>query len=92
MKTTAIIVLLSASALFAAGPEFDYEKTETIMVPMRDGVRLSTDVYLPARNGQAVAGRYPVILFRSPYNKRGERGSDRPTRHRQRRQLAQDHR
>lgn len=30
---------------------------------MRDGVRLSADVYLPA-----VEGRYPVILQRTPYN------------------------
>jgi len=34
------------------------------MVPMRDGVRLATDVYLPATNGA-----YPVIFLRFPYNK-----------------------
>lgn len=33
-----------------------------IMVPMRDGVRLATDVYRPA-----APGRYPVILTRIPY-------------------------
>jgi putative CocE/NonD family hydrolase len=35
-----------------------------LLVPMRDGVRLSTDVYRPA-----AAGRYPVLLQRTPYNK-----------------------
>jgi len=37
-----------------------------IMVPMKDRVRLATDVYLPQR-----AGRYPVVLTRTPYGKRG---------------------
>lgn len=37
---------------------------ENSMVPMRDGVRLATDVYRPARVGQ-----WPVLLTRVPYNK-----------------------
>ena len=37
---------------------------ETIMVPMRDGIRLATDVYLP--DG---AGPFPVILERTPYGR-----------------------
>jgi len=40
-----------------------------IMVPMRDGVRLATDVYRPAVAGAAAAGRLPVILERTPYGK-----------------------
>ncbi|MBL9170272.1 MAG: CocE/NonD family hydrolase [Verrucomicrobiales bacterium] len=40
---------------------------ETILVGMRDGVRLATDLYLP----EPAAGRYPVILVRTPYNKTG---------------------
>lgn len=37
----------------------------TEMVLMKDGVRLSTDVYLPH-----TAGRWPAILVRTPYGKR----------------------
>ncbi|QBD76977.1 CocE/NonD family hydrolase [Ktedonosporobacter rubrisoli] len=37
---------------------------ENIMVPMRDGVRLATDIYRPAGDGQ-----WPVLLTRVPYNK-----------------------
>ena len=40
-----------------------------IMVPMRDGVCLATDVYRPAVAGAAAAGRRPVILERTPYGK-----------------------
>jgi putative CocE/NonD family hydrolase len=39
------------------------------MVPMRDGVRLATDVHRPARNGRAVDEPLPVILERTPYGK-----------------------
>ena len=33
--------------------------------PMRDGVKLATEVYLPAS-----PGKYPVIMTRTPYNRR----------------------
>src|SRR5215469_4996406 len=35
-----------------------------IPVPMRDGVRLATDLYFPPQTG-----RYPVLLERTPYGK-----------------------
>ncbi|OGV69392.1 MAG: antibiotic hydrolase [Lentisphaerae bacterium RIFOXYA12_FULL_48_11] len=44
-----------------------------VMVQMRDGVGLATDIYLPAKNGMAVDGKYPVILTRMPYNKNGSK-------------------
>src|SRR5260370_5981419 len=37
---------------------------ENIMVPMRDGVKLATDVYRPVQEGQ-----WPVLVTRLPYNK-----------------------
>jgi hypothetical protein len=39
---------------------------EQTMVPMRDGVRLATDVYLPDGHGRA-----PAVLVRLPYDKCG---------------------
>jgi putative CocE/NonD family hydrolase len=53
--------------------EFDSHAVTTLMVAMRDGVKLATDVYRPARNGVAVAGKFPALVTRSPYNKSGER-------------------
>ena len=50
-------------------PEFDVHRTENVPVPMRDGVRLATDVYRPARDGRPLADRHPVLLHRRPYNK-----------------------
>lgn len=48
---------------------YDVALTSDVMVSMRDGVRLATDVYRPARNGKPVPGRFPVILERTPYGK-----------------------
>ena len=36
---------------------------QTVLVPMRDGIRLATDVYLPP------AGRAPAIALRTPYGR-----------------------
>src|SRR5690606_41891471 len=34
-----------------------------VMIPMRDGVRLATDIYRPKAEG-----KYPVIFERTPYD------------------------
>jgi uncharacterized protein len=52
----------------AAGP-FDVLPEGNVRVRMRDGVHLATDIYHPARSGQRVAGRFPVILERTPYGR-----------------------
>ena len=44
-----------------------------VMATMRDGVRLAADVYLPA----GAKGPFPVILERTPYDKRGTNHADR---------------
>ena len=40
-----------------------------VMIAMRDGVKLATDIYRPAIDGVAVAEKFPVILERTPYGK-----------------------
>lgn len=50
-------------------PQYDIALTESVKVAARDGVLLSTDVYLPARDGQSLPGPLPTLLQRSPYNK-----------------------
>ena len=51
--------------------QYDAICQSNVMVPMRDGVRLATDIYLPALNGQPASGKFPVILERTPYDKAG---------------------
>ena len=48
-------------------------KFEDVMTPMRDGVRLAGDLYLPAVEGELEEGRtFPCVLIRTPYNKAAE--------------------
>jgi uncharacterized protein len=58
-------------------PEYEMVVTRNRMVPMRDGIRLATDIYRPARNGVAVGERFPVILERTPYDKTADSRSER---------------
>jgi putative CocE/NonD family hydrolase len=58
-------LLIGASLIF--GQDFDIQKNYTkteLMVPMRDGVKLYTQIYAPRDTGQ----KYPILLFRTPYS------------------------
>jgi hypothetical protein len=68
-----LTVLALAFPGAAPGQELDAEKAQfraiadsevMIMVPMRDGVTLATDVYLPKNE----EGPFPVIFVKTPYN------------------------
>jgi putative CocE/NonD family hydrolase len=51
-------------------PEFEYEYVikETLMVSMRDGIRLSTDLHFPSKDGKTkTEGTFPTLLQRTPY-------------------------
>ena len=52
-------------------PQYEVIIQRNRRIPMRDGVGLATDVYLPARNGEPVAGPWPTLLTRTPYDKLG---------------------
>ncbi|MFW5771208.1 MAG: CocE/NonD family hydrolase, partial [Spirochaetota bacterium] len=45
-------------------PEYSVVVNKDIMVPMRDGTLLATDIYRPDTNGS-----YPLIITRTPYGK-----------------------
>jgi putative CocE/NonD family hydrolase len=64
-----------ASRLKAAAPDptYDVLRQDRVMVPMRDGAHLATDIYYPAVAGKAAPGRFPVIMGRTPY------GRDKPS-------------
>src|SRR3954452_17848613 len=59
------ILALATVAIVCPGQEPPAPKATTHMVPMGDGVKLATDVYLPGDG----TGRYPVIVARTPYDK-----------------------
>ena len=65
MKRAVLLSLAAVAALrLAAAPAVEHQRTE-VMVPMRDGVRLSTHVFRMRAN----SGPAPVLLVRTPYGK-----------------------
>jgi uncharacterized protein len=53
----------------STGPSGTITVAKDVMVPMRDGVHLATDIYLPAKDGARPEAKFPAILERTPYNK-----------------------
>ena len=49
--------------------EFDVVLEERVEIAARDGVALATDLYRPARAGQAIDGQFPTVLLRTPYDR-----------------------
>jgi predicted acyl esterase len=45
-------------------PTFPVKTEQNIAVPMRDSIKLATNIYRPDR-----PGKYPVILIRTPYKR-----------------------
>lgn len=60
----AVVAVMARSALAQDGAAKGVVK-KTEMAPMRDGVRLATDIYLPEGKGP-----WPVVLERTPYNRK----------------------
>ena len=54
-------------------PEYGVVVSRDLMVPMRDGIRLASDLYRPARDGDPLSGPFPAILCRTPYDKTDRR-------------------
>ena len=58
-------------------PEFGVVIAENVMASMRDGVRLAADIYRPAQDGIPLDEPLPVLLERTPYQKRSPEAMER---------------
>ena len=54
-------------------PGYGIVVAKDVMLAVRDGTRLATDVYRPARDGEPADGRFPTVLCRTPYDKTDRR-------------------
>ncbi|MDY0167518.1 MAG: CocE/NonD family hydrolase [Thermoguttaceae bacterium] len=68
------VLLLMLVPAFGREALYDVATETDVMVPMRDGVRLATDVYRPAKDGKPIDGKLPAIVTRLPYGKGGHKG------------------
>lgn len=72
IRSIAVIVVLSWCSLWVTGQKPEQKDSlklsyTTVKIPMDDGILLGTDIYLPGKHGT-----YPVVLVRTPYNKRAD--------------------
>lgn len=66
-----VFVLLFTAALRGESAPYAVDVEQNVMLPMRDGTRLATDLYFPVKDQARLTGKLPAILTRSPYNKHG---------------------
>jgi putative CocE/NonD family hydrolase len=64
-----VLILILATPIFISGQDARNSKTQSVLeknvtVPMRDGVVLRADVMRPA-----AGGKFPVLVYRTPYGK-----------------------
>jgi putative CocE/NonD family hydrolase len=71
-------MLVAMGSLWAQEPPYEILAQHDVMVPMRDGTKLATDIYLPARGGVAIPGPFPVVFSRTPYGKITRMGENNP--------------
>lgn len=50
-------------------PAYGVAIVRDVMVPMRDGVNLATDLYFPTKDGHLLPGLWPTVLERRSYDK-----------------------
>lgn len=80
LALTAIVAASSSPALSHQerryswpAPKFEVRVEQDVMIAMRDGVKLATDLFFPV----GLEGKLPVILMRTPYNKAYHRADGR---------------
>src|ERR1700730_1960319 len=64
------VLFLAVSASAAQAPLYpDVISEHDVMVAVRDGVKLATDIYRPGTGTVPAPERLPVLLHRTPYDK-----------------------
>ena len=71
-RPTVLVAALWLLAVAGCTPAARLSVDRDVAIPMRDGVVLRGDLYRPAGGG-----RFPVLIFRTPYGKHLAAGSDR---------------
>ena len=60
---------MNAHTQACSAPSYEVVVDRDVMVPLRDGVRVATDIYFPALDGEKAADEFPAVVTRTPYDK-----------------------
>lgn len=80
IRLTAIVLMLApvvradGPAISAREAEYGFVVETDVPIIARDGTKLAADIYRPARDGKPIEGKFPTLLTRTPYNKKGTAG------------------
>jgi uncharacterized protein len=69
LRAMVCVGLLAAAANAQSADFANVIRQQDVMVAMRDGVKLATDIYRPGAGEKPAAERLPVLLHRTPYDK-----------------------
>jgi uncharacterized protein len=69
LRAMVCVGLLAAGAKAHSADFANVIRQQDVMVAMRDGVKLATDIYRPGAGEKPAAERMPVLLHRTPYDK-----------------------
>ena len=65
MKVTPLVLLFTATVFFSCAQQSNNEYTKIErMIPMRDGMKLFTAIYIPKGSSE----NYPILMMRTPYS------------------------
>ncbi len=59
-----VVVCVWHGPALAAKPQYEVDVRADVKIPMRDGIKLSANIFLPKADG-----KFPVLLSRTPYGK-----------------------
>ena len=60
---------MSDSQFVASAPAYEVFTERDVMMPLRDGVCVATDLYFPAQGARKLDGPWPAVMVRTPYDK-----------------------
>ncbi len=60
---------MSDSQFVASAPAYEVVTERDVMMPLRDGVCVATDLYFPAQGARKLDGPWPAVMVRTPYDK-----------------------
>lgn len=66
-----LFIAMNSSLLGTQKSLYKVSRQTDVMIPMRDGACLATDLYLPASEDGFINEKFPTLLMRTPYNRLG---------------------
>ena len=68
-KVRMLLLSVTFATRILSAQSYEVKALRDVMIPADDGIKLGTNVFLPAQGGAVVSGRFPAVVERTVYNK-----------------------